>query len=59
MAHLGLTVNRIIRVAYGPFQLGNLAPGAVAEVPRKVIAEQIGLETAPRGVGRACARRRR
>jgi 23S rRNA pseudouridine2605 synthase len=42
MAHLGLQVNRLIRVAYGPFQLGNLARSAVDEVPGKVIREQLG-----------------
>lgn len=41
MAHLGLEVSRLIRVAYGPFQLGNLARGEVAEVPAKVLREQI------------------
>jgi 16S rRNA U516 pseudouridylate synthase RsuA-like enzyme len=41
MAHLGLEVSRLIRVAYGPFQLGNLAKGEVAEVPTKVLREQI------------------
>ena len=40
--HLGLTVTRLIRLSYGPFQLGNLARGAVAEVQKKVLAEQIG-----------------
>ena len=42
MAHLGLEVSRLIRVAFGPFQLGNLPPGAVAEVPAKALAEQLG-----------------
>jgi 23S rRNA pseudouridine2605 synthase len=42
LEHLGLQVTRLIRLAYGPFQLGNLARGAVAEVPRKVLAEQLG-----------------
>ena len=42
MAHLGLQVNRLIRVSYGPFQLGKLARGAVEEVPGKVIREQLG-----------------
>jgi 23S rRNA pseudouridine2605 synthase len=39
---LGLQVTRLIRISYGPFQLGNLARGAVAEVPRKALAEQLG-----------------
>ncbi len=43
---IGLKVNRLIRVAYGPFQLGLLKPGAVEEVPRKVIREQIGKSAA-------------
>lgn len=38
---LGLKVNRLIRVAYGPFQLGVMEPGAVEEIPRKVLREQI------------------
>ncbi len=42
MAHLGLGVTRLIRVAYGPFQLGNLERGAVAEVPGKILREQLG-----------------
>lgn len=37
--HLGLKVNRLIRLAYGPFQLGTLAPGAVEEVGPRVIRE--------------------
>ena len=41
MAHLGLTVTRLIRVAYGPFQLGKLPEGAVEEVPAKVLREQL------------------
>ena len=41
MAHLGLAVTRLIRVAYGPFQLGNLPRGAAQEVPAKVLREQL------------------
>ena len=40
--HLGLTVNRLIRVSFGPFALGELAPRAVDEVKRKVLIEQLG-----------------
>ncbi len=36
---LGLKVNRLIRLAYGPFQLGNLEPGEVEEVGPRVIRE--------------------
>jgi len=39
---LGLKVNRLIRTSYGPFQLGALEIGAVEEVPRKVLKEQLG-----------------
>lgn len=42
MEHLKCRVNRLIRVAFGPFQLGNLEPGEVREVPRKVLKEQLG-----------------
>jgi 23S rRNA pseudouridine2605 synthase len=42
MAHLGLEVNRLIRVSYGPFQLGELAEGAVDEVKTRVLREQLG-----------------
>jgi 23S rRNA pseudouridine2605 synthase len=40
--HLGLTVTRLIRVAYGSFQLGDLPEGSVAEVSRRVLAAQLG-----------------
>jgi 23S rRNA pseudouridine2605 synthase len=40
--HLGWQVSRLIRIAYGPFQLGGLQPGAVEEVPAKVLREQLG-----------------
>ena len=47
MAHLGLQVTRLIRVAYGPFQLGNLGRGEADEVPGKVLREQLP-EAAPK-----------
>lgn len=43
MAYLGLEVSRLIRVAYGPFQLGTMDRGAVEEVNPKVVREQLGL----------------
>lgn len=43
---LGLKVNRLIRIAYGPFQLGVLQPNAVEEIPRKVLREQLGKDFA-------------
>jgi len=57
LEHLGLLVTRLIRLSYGPFQLGNLARGAVAEVPRKVLAEQLGNRVPPEA-GRHADRRR-
>ena len=47
-AHLGLQVTRLIRVAYGPFQLGDLKPGEAAEVPVRVLREQLGAAAARR-----------
>ena len=42
MAHLGLEVNRLIRVSYGPFQLGELAEGEVEEVRSRMLRDQLG-----------------
>ena len=42
LGHLGLTVTRLIRVSFGPFQLAELEPGAVEEVPPRVLREQLG-----------------
>lgn len=42
MRHLGLHVNRLIRTAYGPFQLGKLAKGGLEEAPGKQLKEQLG-----------------
>ncbi|HUN40068.1 MAG TPA: pseudouridine synthase [Acetobacteraceae bacterium] len=47
MAHLGLPVTRLIRIAYGPFQLGTLARGTVEEVPARVLRDQIPREETP------------
>jgi 23S rRNA pseudouridine2605 synthase len=42
LRELGLSVNRLIRVSYGPFQLGELAPASVEEVKMRVLREQLG-----------------
>jgi 23S rRNA pseudouridine2605 synthase len=42
LAALGLRVSRLIRVSFGPFQLGKLKPGEIREVAPKVLAEQLG-----------------
>ena len=42
MAHLGLEVNRLIRISYGPFQLGELEEGQVEEIKTRVLREQLG-----------------
>ncbi|RTL48378.1 MAG: pseudouridine synthase [Bradyrhizobiaceae bacterium] len=42
MAHLGLEVNRLIRVSYGPFQLGEIAEGQVEEIKGRVLRDQLG-----------------
>lgn len=42
LATVGLTVNRLIRVSYGPFQLGDLASGQVEEIRPKILRDQIG-----------------
>ena len=43
---IGLSVNRLIRISYGPFQLNTLKAGAVEEIRRKVLRDQLGLEIA-------------
>jgi 23S rRNA pseudouridine2605 synthase len=42
LSHLGLEVNRLIRISYGPFQLGELGEGEVTEVRTRVLREQLG-----------------
>ncbi len=46
MQHLGLHVSRLIRTAYGPFQLGLLERGGIEEVPARVLRQQL-----PEGAG--------
>ncbi|WP_238296620.1 pseudouridine synthase, partial [Methylobacterium soli] len=42
LEHLGLSVNRLIRLSFGPFQLGDLEAGLVDEIRTKVLKEQLG-----------------
>ena len=51
LQHIGLTVTRLIRVAYGPFQLGKLEPGVVEEIPAQVVRQQLGTG-APAGLAK-------
>jgi 23S rRNA pseudouridine2605 synthase len=41
-------VNRLIRVSYGPFRLGELKAGEVEEVRPRVLRDQLGLAETPR-----------
>jgi len=59
LEHLGWPVSRLIRIAYGPFQLGNLPKGGIETVPGKVVREQVGAEAAPKPKRRKDAHRRR
>ncbi|MDR3376265.1 MAG: pseudouridine synthase [Ancalomicrobiaceae bacterium] len=40
--HLGLTVNRLIRISFGPFQLADLEEGEVREIRGRVLRDQLG-----------------
>jgi 23S rRNA pseudouridine2605 synthase len=42
LEHLGLSVNRLIRLSFGPFQLGDIEPGLVEEVRTRVLRDQLG-----------------
>jgi 23S rRNA pseudouridine2605 synthase len=42
LQHLGLTVNRLIRVSFGPFQLADLGEGEIREIRGKVLRDQLG-----------------
>jgi 23S rRNA pseudouridine2605 synthase len=55
LEHLGFQVGRLIRVAYGPFQLGSLPERGIEEVRPKVLKEQVGsflAQQPPRSRGR-------
>ena len=48
LAHLGLEVNRLIRISYGPFQLGEIAEGQAEEVRTRMLRDQLGMRIAQR-----------
>ncbi|WP_322866999.1 pseudouridine synthase [Aquicoccus sp. G2-2] len=58
MEAIGLIVNRLIRLSYGPFQLGQLKPGAVEEIRGRVLRDQLGLNETPGPSGTAKAKPR-
>lgn len=43
MTAVGMVVNRLIRISYGPFRLGEMEPGTVEEVKPRVLRDQLGL----------------
>ena len=56
MEGIGAIVNRLIRVSYGPFQLGNLKAGEVEEIRRRVLRDQLGLDAEMEPLGTAKAK---
>ena len=57
MEHLGHQVSRLIRVSYGPFQLGDLESGGVELVKPRILADQLGLAAPETPTGTATARK--
>jgi 23S rRNA pseudouridine2605 synthase len=49
MEAMGVVVNRLLRISYGPFQLGTLKPGKVEEVKQRIVRDQMGLRETPKG----------
>jgi 23S rRNA pseudouridine2605 synthase len=47
MTHLGLSVTRLIRLAYGPFQLATLERGGIEEVPPRILRDQLPADVVP------------
>ena len=52
-AEVGLEVNRLIRVSYGPFQLGEMREGEVEEIKGKILRDQLGIKAEPLAEQRA------
>ena len=58
LEHLGLAVNRLIRISFGPFQLGEIEEGDAEEIRSRVLKDQLGPELmAKSGVDFESARR--
>ena len=53
LEEVGLTVNRLIRISYGPFQLGDLERGGVEEIRPKILRDQLGIKRDPESGGSA------
>ena len=51
MADFGLEVNRLIRIAFGPFQLGKLRRGEVSEIPPKALRENLQIRSKVKQIG--------
>ena len=58
MEEIGLKVNRLIRVSYGPFRLNDLRDGEVEEVKSRVMRDQLGIQS-PETEGTAKPRRKK
>src|SRR5262249_4947943 len=59
LAHLDLPVMRLIRIAFGPFYLGELDRNQVEEVPQQALASLLGVRPPPRKAGWAKPRSQR
>lgn len=58
MESVGFSVSRLIRVSYGPFQLGDLARGGVEEIRPKTLRDQLGIKRTPEGAAAPAADRK-
>ncbi|SFA87116.1 23S rRNA pseudouridine2605 synthase [Poseidonocella pacifica] len=59
MNSVGLSVNRLIRISYGPFQLGTLKTGDAEEIRPRILRDQLGLGPAPEAPPPRTVRRRK
>ena len=47
MEHLGYTVSRLLRLSYGPFQLGKMTEASIEEVKPAILKEQLAVRLMP------------